>query len=88
MAVPRADNLRPPRGLVLALLAALACLPVCAQTKLSLYEVGLRNEAADFVPKHLGQKVAVSGIVNATAFHFPGYWLLPIEEEVSGRSSR
>lgn len=74
----------PPRGLAPALLIVLACLPVSAQTRLSLQETGLRNEAAEFVPAHLGQRVAVRGVVNSTAFHFPGYRLLAIEEGGSG----
>jgi len=84
MAVPGEGNLRQPRGLALALLVALACLPVCAQPVLTLEEVGLRNSAADFVPAHQGQKVTVSGIVNSSAFRFPTYALLAIEQDGSG----
>src|SRR5690242_4643256 len=84
MAVPSKGNLRQPRGLALALLVALASLPVCAQPVLTLEEVGRRNAAADFVPAHLGQKVTVSGVVNSSAFRFPTYALLAIEYENVG----
>jgi len=59
---------------------ALVCLPVSAQTRLTLQEAGLRRASADFVPAHLGQEVSVSGTVNSVAFHFPGYSLLAIED--------
>jgi len=72
MAVPRKSGLRQPRSLALALATALACLPVSAQTQLTLREAGARNPSADYAPKHLGEKVTVKGTVNSTVFHFPG----------------
>jgi len=59
---------------------ALGCLPVSAQTRLTLQEAGLRNASADFAPAHLGEKTIVRGTVNSVAFHFPGYSLLAIED--------
>ncbi|HEY2018136.1 MAG TPA: GAF domain-containing protein, partial [Bryobacteraceae bacterium] len=69
-----------PRGSALALVIALGCLPVSAQTRLSLQEVGLRDASADFLPVHHRQKVSVAGTVNSVAFHFPGYSLLAIDD--------
>ncbi len=79
MAVPREGNLRQPRSLALVLVGALACIPVAGQTRLTPREVGLRNTAQDFVPAHLGERVAVGGVVNSAAFRFPAYRLLAIE---------
>ncbi|MBZ5724773.1 MAG: GAF domain-containing protein [Acidobacteriia bacterium] len=62
---------------------ALACLPAGAQTRLTLAEVNARR-APDFTPAHAGAKVAVRGIVNARAFHFPNYTMLAIEDGHSG----
>ncbi len=62
---------------------ALAWLPAGAQTRLTLAEVNTR-QAPDFTPAHAGAKVAVRGIVNAPAFHFPNYIMLAIEDGSSG----
>src|SRR5262249_53999376 len=83
MAVRSTGHIRQPRP-ALALLAAPACVPVCAQTRLSLEEAGLRNESRDFIPMHLGKRVSIAGTVNSTAFHFPAYSLLAIEKDGFG----
>ncbi len=67
----------------LALVAALACLPVSAQT-LKLKDVNARNPAADFAPLYLQQKITATGVVNAPPFHFPAYSLLSIEADGYG----
>jgi hypothetical protein len=67
----------------LALVAALACLPVSAQTTLKLKDVNTRN-ATDFAPLYLQQKLTVTGVINAPPFHFPAYSLLSMEDEGYG----
>jgi GAF domain-containing protein/CheY-like chemotaxis protein len=62
---------------------ALTHFPARAQTQLSLSELGKRK-SADFSPLHVGQKVAVRGIVALPAFHFPQYTLLAIEDGRAG----
>lgn len=72
------------RALAWALFTACLCSPLCAYNSLSLLEVNARNPNADFAPSHLLQKVTVTGIVNAPAFHFPDYSLLSIEDGQGG----
>src|ERR1051326_1947926 len=84
MAVPRTGNLREPRRLLLALFLALSGIAMSAETRLTLHEAGLRDASADFAPVHFGARVIVTGIVNSTAFHFPAYSLLSIEDDESG----
>src|SRR4051794_31141298 len=64
----------------LTVLVALACAPLRAQPTLTLQEVGVRNAAAEFLPKYLDQRVVVRGIVNSAAFHFPDHSLLAIDD--------
>ena len=67
----------------LALILALACAPLTAQT-MSLEEAGARNPAAGYLPRHAGERVVVRGVVNSVAFHFPDHTLLSIEDGKSG----
>jgi GAF domain-containing protein/CheY-like chemotaxis protein len=62
-----------------AALAGLLCLPASAQKLLTLEEVSARK-SPDYGPAHDGQKVTIRGVVNASAYHFPGYTLLAIED--------
>jgi GAF domain-containing protein len=75
---------RPQCVRALALVAALACLPVSAQTTFKLKDVNARNPTADFAPLYLQRKVTVTGVVNAVPFHFPAYSLLSMEAEGYG----
>jgi GAF domain-containing protein/CheY-like chemotaxis protein len=59
--------------------AALLCLPAAAQKQLSLEEVSARKPP-DFSPAHAGETVTVRGVVSASAYHFPGYTLLAIDD--------
>lgn len=62
------------------MVAALALAPALAQTPLTLEQAGERSPARDFAPVHNGESVAVRGVVNAPAFHFPDHTLLAIED--------
>src|SRR5919107_739595 len=64
----------------LALILALACAPLAAQTSLSLEEAGARDAAAEYRPKHAGERVVIRGAVNSLAFHFPDHTLLALED--------
>jgi CheY-like chemotaxis protein len=68
----------------LALILALACAQLAAETPLSLEEVGARDAASEFRPKHAGERVVIRGIVNSVAFHFPDHTLLAIEDGSHG----
>src|SRR5689334_21662758 len=81
---PEAGRLKYRQALSLLGLAALVCVPSAAQTRLSLEELESRNPARDFAPAHLDQLVTIRGIVNSTAFRFPGYTLLTIQDDRSG----
>ena len=83
MAVRSAGNVRQPRTWLPALVA-LVCVPVSAQTRLTLQQVGVRNSSDNFAPAHLGERVIISGTVNSPAFHFQGYSLLAIEDRDAG----
>src|SRR5689334_23656125 len=62
---------------------ALNHVPLHAQKRLSLAELGARN-STDFSPTYLGQRVTVRGIVSAPAFHFPDYAMVAIQDENRG----
>ena len=62
---------------------ALNHVPLHAQKRLSLAELGARN-STDFSPTYLGQRVTVRGIVSAPAFHFPDYAMVAIQDESRG----
>ncbi len=64
----------------LALILALACAPLAAQRTLTLEEAGARDSAAEFRPRHAGERVVIRGIVNSVAFHFPDHTLLALED--------
>jgi GAF domain-containing protein/CheY-like chemotaxis protein len=72
------------RGWRLKLLAGLSCLPLMAQTTLSLREAGARNPSANYTPAHLNEKVILQGVVNASSYHFPDYKLLAIQDDQYG----
>lgn len=63
-----------------AALAALASVLAFGQTHMSLKDVEARNPAAAFAPTHLHERVAIRGVVNSPAFHFPDHALLAIED--------
>ena len=71
------------RGIALGLLLALACLPLCAQTRISLAQLGLR-EAPDYASVYHGQKVIVRGVVSVPARHFAEYTTLSIQDSHHG----
>jgi CheY-like chemotaxis protein len=79
----------------LTLFLAWSIVPLAAQPRLSLQEVGARDPRSEYRPVHLDQKVVLRGVVNAPSFHFPDYSLLAIEDgqdgavlKVTGRDQR
>jgi signal transduction histidine kinase len=64
----------------LTLLVAWSLVPLAAQTRLSLQEVGARNPANEYRPIHLNQQVILRGVVNAPSYHFPEDSLLAIQD--------
>jgi hypothetical protein len=72
----------------LAVLLAFACLRLAGQTALSLEQVGARNSSEDFRPARESERVAIRGIVNSPAFHFPDHTLLAIEDGSFGAMLR
>src|ERR1035438_8704575 len=71
------------RSIALGLLLALACLPLRAQTRISLAQLGLRK-APDYASVHDGQKVIVRGVVSVSARHFAEYTTLSIQDSKHG----
>jgi len=71
------------RGVTRGLILALACLPVCPQTRISLGQLGFRK-APDFSAIHAGQKVVVRGVVSTPAMHFAEYTTLAIQDSLNG----
>jgi GAF domain-containing protein len=64
---------------VAALFAALLSFPAAAQKQLSLEGVSARK-LSDYGPAHGGETVTVRGVVDAPAYHFPGYTLVAIDD--------
>src|SRR3954452_16794809 len=64
----------------LALILALVCAPLAAQTRLSLQEAGARDAATEYRPRHGGERVLIRGVVNSVAFDFPDYTLLSLDD--------
>jgi CheY-like chemotaxis protein len=71
------------RGVVLGLLLAVAWLPLRAQTRISLAQLGFRK-APDYASVHDGQKVIVRGVVSVPARHFAEYTTLSIQDRHHG----
>ena len=71
------------RGIVLGLLLALAWLPLRAQTRISLAQLGFRT-APDYASVHDGQNVIVRGVVSVPARHFAEYTTLSIQDSHYG----
>ena len=74
---------RPKEGLLRLLeaitAAALVCLTAAAQAPTALEQVTARK-LPDYSAIHYGEKVRVTGTVNAPAYHFPTYTVLDIED--------
>jgi CheY-like chemotaxis protein len=64
-------------------LLALAWLPLRAQTRISLAQLGLRK-TPDYASVHDGQKVTVRGVVSVPARHFAEYTTLSIQDSHHG----
>lgn len=77
---PKPGRLKSWTGVLLALAGTLAGAHA-APTPMSLAEVS-RRESPLFTPLHLNEKVAVRGVVNALPFHFPGYTLVAIQDDL------
>jgi GAF domain-containing protein len=71
---------------MLGLAGAFACLFAAEPLPLSLQEVG-RRRPPDLIPVHLDEKVIVQGVVSVTAFHFPEYNTLAIQDETGAATS-
>src|ERR1039458_4355543 len=82
-ASPDATGLTCWRSVVLGLLLALAWLPLRAQTRISLAQLGLRK-APDYSSVHDGQMVIVRGVVSVPARHFAEYTTLSIQDSHHG----
>src|ERR1051325_3305606 len=65
------------------LLAPWLCL-AAGYTPLSLGDLGSRDPSREFAGSRVGETVAVRGVVNGPAFHFPDYTLLAIEDGHDG----
>src|SRR5579863_897124 len=74
------DPRRVRRTCVLLLAGIVPCLRAAAPIPLSLSELN-RRLAPDLAPAHVGEVVAVRGVVNAAAFHFPQYTILGIQDD-------
>ena len=75
---PRPGCVRRAGRAALALLALVSASARAQTTTLKLEDVNVRN-SLNFAPKHEGEKVTVTGTVNASPFHFPAYSLLTLE---------
>src|ERR1035437_6999541 len=83
-ASPDAIRLTRGRGAVLGVFLALASIPLCAQTRISLEQLGSRT-GPDFAATYAGQKVIVQGVVSTPAFHFAAeYSTLAIQDGRNG----
>ena len=71
------------RAVVLGLFLALTCIPLSAQTRISLAQLGFRT-GPDYIATYAGQRVIVRGVVSAPAFHFSAYSALAIQDEHNG----
>jgi GAF domain-containing protein/CheY-like chemotaxis protein len=71
------------RGVVLGLILALAGVPLQAQLRISLAQLGSRK-APDYTATHAGQRVIVRGVVSAPARHFVEYATLSIQDTHNG----
>jgi CheY-like chemotaxis protein len=71
------------RSVVLGLILALAWLPVRAQTRVSLAQLGFRK-APDYASPYAGQKVIVRGVVSVPARRFAEYTTLSIQDGHNG----
>jgi GAF domain-containing protein len=71
------------RGVLLGVCLAAACTPVCAQTRISLAQLGFRS-GPNYVATYAGQNVIVRGVVSVPAFHFPTYSMLAIQDGHNG----
>src|ERR1017187_6212201 len=80
---PRPGCVRRAGRAALALLALVSAPARAQTTTLKLEDVNVRN-SLDFAPKHVHEKVTVTGIVNAPPFHFPAYSLLTMEAQGFG----
>ncbi|MCX6628974.1 MAG: GAF domain-containing protein [Candidatus Solibacter sp.] len=71
------------RGAAVGVCLALAAIPLGAQTRISLAQLGLRA-GPDYAAAYAGQKVIVRGVVSAPAFHFREYSTLAIQDGRNG----
>ena len=71
------------RSVALGLLLALAWLPVRAQTRISLAQLGFRK-APDYASTLDGQMAIVRGVVSVPARHFAEYTTLSIQDSHHG----
>jgi CheY-like chemotaxis protein len=71
------------RSVALGLILASAWVPLLAQTRISLAQLGFRK-APDYTAAHAGQKVVIRGVVSAPARHFVEYTTLSIQDSHNG----
>ncbi|HXS95378.1 MAG TPA: GAF domain-containing protein [Candidatus Limnocylindrales bacterium] len=76
---PISGALRPALLGVLCAITAQLLVAADKPPKLSLQDVTARSGPA-FTPVHLGEKVRITGVVNDTAYHFPPYTVIAIED--------
>jgi CheY-like chemotaxis protein len=84
MARGTVPSLKQRHGLLLAAVIALVCVSVSAQTRVTPEDIQSRNPATQYTPSLAGKDVRVRGVVNAPAFHLPGYNLLALQDDQGG----
>src|SRR5689334_566915 len=84
MARGTVPSLKQRHGLLLAAAIALVCVSVSAQTRVTPEDIQSRNPATQYTPSLAGKDVRVRGVVNAPAFHLPGYNLLALQDDQGG----
>src|SRR4051812_23761306 len=77
------DRFSARRSFAVVLIALLCQAALLAQKRISLSELGKRNNS-DSAPLYAGQKVTIRGVVSLPAFRFPSYTLLAIQDSDRG----
>src|SRR6476659_6162709 len=88
MARGTVPSLRQRHGILLAAFVGIVSVPVSAQTRVTPEEIQSRNPATQYTPTLAGKEIRVRGVVNAPAFHLPGYNLLALQDEQGGEVLR
>jgi CheY-like chemotaxis protein len=71
------------RGMTLPMLWTLGVLSAAGQTRISLEQLETRKPP-EFTPVYEGRNVLIRGVVSDSAYHLPGFTILPIQDERGG----